>query len=153
MGSFFPALSPLAYGAVLACLLCRLLGHGHFCSLYPSVCSSGHNGTAPYNLYPRARPMISMRDGPAMQFSSRTPMAPAGANKCRFIPTPMLHPCLLQGGCACPLISTYLPSATVNLITTPLLPCLPLATIYHAAFCSLCVLHALLLPNHRLWME
>jgi hypothetical protein len=43
------------------------------------LCSPNHNGTAPY-IPVQGQPTISMRDGPAMQFSSRTPMAPAGAN-------------------------------------------------------------------------
>ena len=90
MGSFFSCAFPARF------VLCRLLGRDQICSLCPSVCSSGHNGTAPY-LYPRARPIISMRDGPAMQFSSCTPIAPPGANKCRA--TPMLHPFHLQGVC------------------------------------------------------
>jgi hypothetical protein len=106
-------------------LLCRLLGHDQNSSLCPSVCNSGHNDTAPC-YYPRARPIISMRDGLATSdaiFLSH----PDGA---------MLHPCHLQGVC---LPVDFHVSAQRNfqrtyLVITPLLPCLPL---HHAASCSL----------------
>jgi hypothetical protein len=125
MGSFFSC----AFFARMALLCYRLLGHDQIClqPLNPSVCSSGHNDTAPY---PRARAnYFNARWASDEIFLSH----PDGACGCKCRATPMLHPCHRRG-CACPLISTYLHSATFNLITTPLLPCLPL---HHAAFCSL----------------
>jgi hypothetical protein len=126
-------------------LFCHLLDHDQFCSLCPSVCNSGHN-VARRIISPRKANDFNARDGSAMQFSSRTPMAPAGANAESY-PCPIHVFCR---GCACPLISTYLPSATFNLSITPLLPYFPLYTTRPSARC---VLHRPLLPNHLLWKE
>jgi hypothetical protein len=91
MGSSFSC----AFSARMALLCYCLLGHDQIClqPLNPSVCSSGHNGTAPY---PRARAnYFNARWASDTIFLSH----PDGACGCKCRATPMLHPCHLQGVC------------------------------------------------------